>query len=132
MKKTRLIPALAGLAFAAALASPALAASMDIRFANTVHGTRPDGTELDLFFNKDNTFKGKVSPAGMPFSFKIAGSWKLDGDKLCILQTEGKGPNKGIEKCEPLKGDKVGDTWTVDAMSKDGPVVQTMTIVAGR
>lgn len=115
------------------LALPAFAASMDARYGNTVHATRPDGTEINLFFNADKSFTGKASPAGIPFSFSIAGTWRLDGDNVCVLQTEGRGPNKGVEKCEPLEGDKIGDTWTVDVTDKDGkPVVQTMTITEGR
>ncbi len=115
------------------VALPALAASMDARYGNTVHATRPDGTEINLFFNADQTFTGKASPASVPFSFSIAGTWRIDGDKLCILQTEGRGPNKGIEKCEPLEGDKIGDNWTVNVTDKDDkPVVQTMTITEGR
>lgn len=124
----------AGLAaLAMGLALPAYAASMEARFGNTVLATRPDGTKIKLFFEPGMTFTGKASPAGMPFSFSIAGTWRLDGNKLCILQTEGRGRNKGIEKCEPLEGDKIGDTWTVEVTDKDDkPVVQTMEITEGR
>jgi hypothetical protein len=130
---TKLFAALMGLALAIGFASPALAANMEVRFDNTVKGTRPDGTVINMFFEADNTFTGKASPGSMPFSFKFSGTWRMDGDKLCILQTEGRGKNKGIEKCETLEGDKVGDTWTVDTTDQDDkPVVQTMTIVEGR
>lgn len=124
----------AGLAaLAMGLALPAFAANMNARYGNTVLATRADGTKIKLYFEPDMTFTGKASPASMPFSFSIAGTWRVDGDKLCILQTEGRGPNKGVEKCEPLEGDKIGDTWTVNVTDKDDkPVVQTMTITQGR
>jgi hypothetical protein len=112
---------------------PAVAATMEARYGNTVLATRPDGTKIKLYFNADKTFTGEASPGSMPFSFDIAGTWRLDGDKLCVLQTEGRGRNKGIEKCEPLAGDKIGDSWTVDVTDRDGKtIVQSMSITQGR
>jgi hypothetical protein len=120
-------------ALGAIIALPALAATMDARYGNTVVGTRDDGTKIKLYFNADKTFTGEASPGSMPFSFDIAGTWRMDGQKLCVLQTEGRGPNKGIEKCEALEGDKVGDAWQVEVTDKDNkPVAQSMTIVEGR
>ena len=126
--------AIAASAFALLLsAAPALAASMDVRFANTVEGKRPDDTTIKLMFNADKTFTGTANPRGGFLSFDISGTWRMDGDKLCVLQTEGRGKNLNIEQCDPLQGDKVGDTWTVKVSDQDDKEVdQVMTIVEGR
>ncbi|MES1991381.1 MAG: hypothetical protein V4441_10580 [Pseudomonadota bacterium] len=114
-------------------AAPALAANMDIRFANTVEGLRPDETKIRLFFNADKTFTGTAKPHGGFLSFDFSGTWRMDGDKLCVLQTEGRGKNLDIEKCDPLQGDKIGDTWKVMVSDQDDkPVEQTMTIIESR
>lgn len=113
--------------------APALAANMDVRFANTVEGMRPDDTKIKLLFNADKTFTGTAKPHGGFLSFDFSGTWRMDGDKLCVLQTEGRGKNLNIEKCDTLQGDKIGDTWKVMVSDQDDKQVeQTMTIVEGR
>ncbi|HMM13754.1 MAG TPA: hypothetical protein PKA57_03940 [Parvibaculum sp.] len=117
---------------AAALAMPAFAASMEPRFDNTMVGTRPDGTVLKLYYNRDHTFSGEITPAGSPTSFEAKGTWRLDGDKLCVTP-ETPGGEPGPEACAVLKGDKVGDKWKTTVQGTDGkPVVQTVEIVKGR
>lgn len=134
-KKTRARAACAGLlALAAAgIALPALAANMEARFGNTMLGIRPDGTILKLYYNKDHSFSGLITPAGSPTSFEAKGTWKLKGDKLCVTPEGGPGGAKGKESCALLKGDKVGDKWQTTVQGTDGkPVVQSVEIVKGR
>lgn len=134
-KKTRARAACAGLlALAAAgVALPALAANMEARFGNTMLGIRPDGTILKLYYNKDHSFSGLITPAGSPTSFEAKGTWKLKGDKLCVTPEGGPGGAKGKESCALLKGDKVGDKWQTTVQGTDGkPVVQSVEIVKGR
>lgn len=113
-------------------AVPALAASMEPRFGNTMLGTRPDGTVLKLYYNKDHSFSGEITPAGSPTSFEAKGTWRLDGNKLCV-KSEVAGGGETHESCAVLKGDKVGDKWQVEVQGADGkPVMQSVEIVKGR
>jgi hypothetical protein len=124
----RAVSAAVLVATAAAVALPAFAASMEPRFGNTMLGIRPDGTILKLYYNKDHTFSGVITPAGSPTSFEAKGTWALKGEKLCVTP-EG----AGKESCALLKGDKVGDKWETTVQGTDGkPVVQSVEIVKGR
>lgn len=106
---------------------PALAASMEPRFGNTMVGTRPDGLLLKMYYNADKTFTGEITPPGAPMAIRINGTWWLKGDQLCIL------PDGGKESCAELKGDHVGDKWETTVTGIDGePVVQTVEITKGR
>ncbi|HEY4343078.1 MAG TPA: hypothetical protein VGN05_01920 [Parvibaculum sp.] len=121
----------AGLTMAAL---PAFAAHIEARFGNTMLGIRPDGTILKLYYNKDHTFSGLITPAGSPTSFEAKGTWKLKGEKLCVTP-EGAGADgkPAKESCAVLKGDKVGDKWQTTVQGTDGkPVVQSVEIVKGR
>jgi hypothetical protein len=110
-----------------AAASPALAASMEPRFGNTMIGTRPDGMVMKMYYNEDHTFTGEITPMGAPMAIRVSGTWKLDGDKLCVL------PQGGSESCAELKGDHVGDKWETTVRDVNGePVVQQVEIVKGR
>ena len=122
------------MAAAACMAAlPAFAASMEPRFGNTMLGTRPDGTVMKLYYNPDHTFSGEITPGGSPVSFEAKGTWKLDGDKLCVLSDLGPGGGKAPESCAMLKGDHVGDKWETTVQGVDGkPVVQKVEIVKGR
>ena len=51
-------------ALACAVALPAVAANMKARFGNTMLGTRPNGTVLKLYYNKDHSFFGRDHRAG--------------------------------------------------------------------
>lgn len=115
----------AALSFGAAL--PALAASMEPRFGNTMLGVRPDGTVLKLYYDADHTFSGEIIPAGSPTTYEAKGTWTLKGEQLCVV------PENGPESCAVLKGDHVGDKWETTVQGADGkPVVQKIEIVKGR
>lgn len=119
-------------AMALAVAAPASAASMAARFGNTMLGKRPDGTVLKLYYNKDHTFSGEITPGGSPQTFEAKGTWRLKGKDLCVTST-GPDGKPGKEVCTPLKGDKVGDKWQTTVQGLDGqPVVQDVEIVKGR
>ena len=114
-------------------ALPALAASMEPRFGNTMLGTRPDGTVMKLYYNADHTFSGEITPPGSPVSFEAKGTWNLKGDQLCVLSDLGPGSGTPPESCATLKGDHVGDKWQTTVQGTDGkPVVQSVEIVKGR
>lgn len=116
-----------------AVALPAMAANMEARFGNTMLGTRPDGTVLKIYYNKDHTFTGELTPAGSPTSFEAKGTWRLVGEKLCVKPEGGPGGKDAPESCALLKGDKVGDKWQTQVQGTDGkPVMQTVEIVKGR
>ncbi len=112
-------------------ATPAFAASMEPRFGNTMRATRPDGTMLKLYYNRDNTFSGAiVQREAAPI--EIEGTWRLDGARLCVTPKRSGGA-PGPESCAELKGGKVGDTWQSTVQGTDGkPVMQSVEIVKGR
>lgn len=119
-------------ALACAVALPAAAANMKARFGNTMLGTRPNGTVLKLYYNKDHSFSGEITVPGHEGVFVTKGTWRLNGKNLCVTP-EGPQGQKGAESCTLLKGDKVGDTWKTTVQGTDGkPVEQTVTIVKGR
>jgi hypothetical protein len=118
--------------FTAALTGAAAAANMEARFGNTMLGMRPDGTVLKLYYNEDHTFSGEITPAGSPTSFVAKGTWRLKGDKLCVMP-EDVPDGAAKESCALLKGDKVGDKWETEVRGTDGkPVIQKVEIVKGR
>ena len=112
---------------ACGVALPALAASMEARFGNTMLGIRPDGTVLKLYYNADHTFSGEIIPAGSAVTYEAKGTWSLKGEQLCVV------PENGPESCAVLKGDHAGDKWETTVQGADGkPVVQKIEIVQGR
>lgn len=120
-------------ALAAAFAAPAFAASMEARFGNTMLGTRPDGTTIKMYYNKDHSFTGELHPGGSQTVYEAKGTWKLVGGKLCVTPAGGTAEHPAPESCAALKGSKVGDTWQTEVPGTDGkPVVQTVEIVKGR
>ena len=115
------------------LAVTAWAGNMDARFGNTVVAKAPDGTVTKFHYEKDGTFTAKVEQPGKPAQ-NAKGKWRQDGDKLCITSEATFGPfEAGKERCVPLMGDKVGDTWKSKSLDASGkPVDVDVTIVAGR
>jgi hypothetical protein len=127
---TRLLAAaLAGLL----LLGTAWAGSMDARFGNTVVATYPDGTTLKFYYNADKTFAAKTEKGGALLA-ETTGTWRVDADKLCLTAKTNFGPFEGgKERCIPLMGDKVGDSWPSKAQDSGGQVIDiTVAIVAGR
>ncbi|HEX7776800.1 MAG TPA: hypothetical protein VF449_09760 [Parvibaculum sp.] len=119
-----------GAVFAAA---PAFAASMEARFGNTMLATRPDGTTIKMYYNKDHSFTGEMAPGGSQAVYEAKGTWRLSGDKLCVTPAGGTAEHKAPEVCAPLKGSRVGDKWQSEVPTPDGKtVVQTVEIVKGR
>jgi hypothetical protein len=101
---------LAAVAFAASvMVAVAAEDPMAGRYGNTVVTTTADGKEAGrTYYNADGTFSRKT-PAG-----EVKGTWKLDGDKLCLTQTEPAPPAGAAATCIPAHGGKkVGDSWDV-------------------
>lgn len=117
---------------AAFLIGAAWAGNMEARFGNTVVAKAPDGTVTKFWYKKDNTFTAKVEQPGKP-AVDVKGKWRQDGDKLCVTAETTFGPfEAGKERCIPLSGDKVGDTWKGQSLDAAGkPVAVDVTIVAG-
>lgn len=124
------------IAVSASIALPALAGNVEARFGNTMLATRPSGTTMKLWYNKDHSFTGELQPAGAPMAFQMSGQWRVNGDKICVLPDNPPGTTsdkKPAESCAPLKGDKAGDKWETTVKDIDGKsVVQTVEIVKGR
>jgi hypothetical protein len=123
---------------AAALASllfvgTAFAGSMDARFGNTVVATYPDGTTLKFYYNADKTFAAKTEKGGAVLA-ETTGTWRVDGANVCLTVAKTFGPFEGgKERCIPLMGDKVGDSWPSKVQDASGNVTDiTVAIVAGR
>ena len=123
-------------ALATGIALPAFAGNIKARFGNTMLATRPSGTTMKLWYNKDHTFTGELLAAGAPMTMQTSGKWRVDGDKICVTPDNPPGSEsapKRPETCAPLKGDKVGDTWKTTVKDIDGKsVTQTVKIVKGR
>lgn len=120
-------------AAASMVALPAFAASMEPRFGNTMLGTRPDGTVMKLYYNRDHTFSGEITPPHSTAVFEAKGKWWLDGKNLCVQQELPEGQGEAPKSCAELKGDKVGDKWQTTVHGADGkPEVQSVEIVKGR
>ncbi|MEQ1755023.1 MAG: hypothetical protein ABL973_12920 [Micropepsaceae bacterium] len=115
------------------LAGAAWAGNMEARYGNTVVATAPDGTVTKFHYDKAGTFTVTSTQPGKPAT-SSKGKWRVDGDKVCLTAEATFGPfEAGKERCVPLMGDKVGDTWKSKGMSADGkPVDVDVTIVAGQ
>lgn len=124
--------AAAAVAFVVLLGS-ALAGNMQARFGNTVVATNPDGSMTKFYYNADKTFTAKAE-AGGKVLLETKGTWRQDGDKLCLTAETTLGPFEGgKERCVPLMGDKVGDKWTSPGKdAKGNDITINVEIVAGR
>jgi YD repeat-containing protein len=123
----------AAITASAALAGPAFAGSMEARIGNTVVVTAPDGSTTKLYYNADKTLTVK-SEADGKVVLETKGTWRQDGENLCVTSEAAFGPFEAAkERCMPLAGDKVGDTWQAPAKDADGnDITITVAIVAGR
>ena len=104
---------LAGIACAALSISLAHAADdpMATRYGNTLIIKGADGKEvIRLYYDQGGTMATK-----MPDGKTTKATWKMDGDKICVTQTEpAPPPEMASASCTPFTGaHKVGDTWEV-------------------
>ncbi len=102
---------LAGMVAAALGVSLAFAADdpMASRYGNTVVAKSADGKEIGrTYYDADGSYKRKTA-AG-----ESKGTWKMDGGKICLTQTEPAPPANQGTVCLPFPGPKnVGDSWEV-------------------
>ena len=118
---------LAAAALAAFSASFAIAADdpMASRYGNTIATTTADGKPAgNAYYNADHTMSRKT-----PDGKEMKGTWKLDGDKLCITQTDPAPAPDMKPTCLPFAQHKVGDSW--DVTLPDGTKLKA-TLKAGR
>lgn len=105
---------------------PALAADDPLAafYGNTVVVKAAGGSETRIHYKDDQTYSLSDTERG-----DASGTWAIEGDKLCMAQTEPK-PAEGQEKlCVPSPaGKKVGDSW--DDKTPDGEQI-SVTIVEG-
>ena len=115
------------------LAGAAWAGNMEARYGNTVVAKAPDGSVTKFHYDKAGTFTVTAEQPGKP-PVSTKGKWRVEGDKVCLTAEASFGPfEAGKERCVPLMGDKVGDTWKSKGMGADGkPVDVDVTIVAGQ
>jgi hypothetical protein len=114
--------AMMSLSFAHAADDP-----MASRYGNTLVIKGPDGKEvIRLYYDADGAMSTK-----MPDGKTSKGTWKMEGDKICVTQTEpAPPPEMAKPQCTPFTGArKVGDTWEVPR--PDGTKV-TATLQSGR
>ena len=92
--------------------SLALAADdpMASRYGNTLVIKGADGKEvIRLYYDQGGALSTKSADGKT-----TKGVWKLDGDKICVTQTEPAPPPEMKPQCTPFTGaHKVGDTWEV-------------------
>ncbi len=118
---------------AAILFGSALAGNMDARFGNTVVATNPDGSTVKFYYNADKTFTVKAEAGGKTL-LESKGAWRQDGENVCLTSEAPFGPfEAGKERCVPLMGDKVGDSWETPGKDAQGNDIKIkIEIVAGR
>lgn len=115
------------------LAGAAWAGNIEARFGNTVVAKAPDGTVTKFHYDKAGTFTATSEQPGKP-AVSTKGKWRVDGANVCLTADATFGPfEAGKERCVPLMGDKVGDTWKSKSIGADGkPVDVDVSIVAGQ
>jgi hypothetical protein len=98
-------------ALAAFSASMAMAADdpMASRYGNTIVTTTADGKAAgSTYYDADGKMSRKT-----PDGKETKGTWKLEGDKLCITQTDPAPAAGAAPTCLPFAAHKVGDSWDV-------------------
>jgi YD repeat-containing protein len=124
MKRILASIAVAAVSFAAAHAADD---PMAPRYGNTLVIKGADGKEMiRLYYDQGGVLSTKA-----PDGKTTKGTWKLEGDKICVTQTEPKPEaNMAAPQCSPFTGGhKVGDTWEVTRA--DGTKL-TATLQSGR
>ncbi len=119
---------LAAVAFTVFSATLAIAADdpMASRYGNTVVAKGADGKEVGRsYYNADGTLTRKTADGK-----ETKNTWKMDGGKICITQTDPAPAAGAAPACLPFPGAKnVGDSW--DVTLPDGTKV-TATLQKGR
>ena len=92
---------------------------MKAAFGNTVAVEIPGVYEAKSYYDADHTYR-TVTAEG-----EVKGKWRVDGDKLCLTQTE---PAMAEDCSAKLAPRKVGDKWTDNSAG----VELTIAIVEGR
>ena len=109
------------------------AGNIEARFGNTVVAKSSDGTVSKVWYNKDKTLAAKLEAPGKP-AVNSKGTWRVDGDKLCLTyDTAFAMFEANKERCVPLGGDKVGDSWKLKSKDAAGKEIDIeVTIVSGK
>ena len=99
---------------------------MASRYGNTVVAKGADGKEIGrTYYNADGSYTRKTADGK-----ESKGTWKMDGGKVCLTQTDPAPPAGTAAVCLPFPGAKnVGDSW--DVALPDGTKV-TATLQKGR
>ena len=87
----------------------------------------PDGKEaIRLYYDAGGAMSTKT-----PDGKTTKGTWKMEGDKICVTQTEPAPPaDMAAAQCQPFTGaHKVGETW--DVTRPDGTKL-SVTLQQGR
>lgn len=114
--------AIMSLSFANAADDP-----MASRYGNTLVIKGPDGKEIiRLYYDQNGTISTKMADGKT-----TKGTWKMEGDKICVTQTEpAPEANMSGAQCQPFTGArKVGETWEV---TRPDGVKMTATLQQGR
>ena len=109
------------------------AGNIEARFGNTIVAKAADGTVTKVWYNKDKTLAAKIEAPGKP-AVDSKGVWRVEGDKVCITADAAFGPfEANKERCVPLNGDKVGDSWKSKAKDGAGKEIDMeVSIVSGQ
>ncbi|HEY8698814.1 MAG TPA: hypothetical protein VIM02_14480 [Rhizomicrobium sp.] len=94
-----------GIALTLSAATAMAQETMSPYFGNTVI-SKGNGPEVHTYYNADGTVTGKI--IGMKLTLK--GTWKVDGDQLCLTYTPPP-PTVRNPICVPNEEHKIGDTW---------------------
>ena len=92
-------------------ASMAMAAEdpMASRYGNTIVTTTADGKEAGrTYYDADGKMTRKTADGK-----ETKGTWKAEGDKVCITQTDPAPAAGAAPVCLPLAAHKIGDSWDV-------------------
>ena len=120
---------LAAIAFAAVGFSVALAADdpMASRYGNTLVIKGADGKEvIRLYYDQGGALSTKT-----PDGKTTKATWKMDGEKICVTQTDpAPPPEMPSPQCTPFTGShNVGESWDV---TRPNGMKVTATLQQGR
>ena len=89
-------------------------------YGNTLVG-KSDRGEMHMWYKADHSYTSTFN--GNP----TAGTWAVDGDKVCLTQTTPPAPAGMAPRCYPMAAHNVGDTWHVAGPNGS----MSMSLVAG-